>query len=86
MKRTNWLLVAFLLINAIGCYADGNGVLYVSPKGDDRNAGTLSHPLKTIGAALGKMKEEETGYSGRLSATLLYRFRLSGRNARCQTP
>ena len=29
---------------------------------------------------------EETGYSGRLSATLLYRFRLSGRNARCQTP
>ena len=33
MKRTNWLLVAFLLINAIGCYADGNGVLYVSPKG-----------------------------------------------------
>lgn len=23
MKRTNWLLVAFLLINAIGCYADG---------------------------------------------------------------
>lgn len=56
MKRTNWLLVAFLLINAIGCYADGNGVLYVSPKGDDRNAGTLSHPLKTIGAALGKMK------------------------------
>lgn len=61
MKRTNWLLVAFLLINAIGCYADGNGVLYVSPKGDDRNAGTLSHPLKTIGAALGKMKEITAG-------------------------
>lgn len=61
MKRTNGLLVAFLLINAIGCYADGNGVLYVSPKGDDRNAGTLSHPLKTIGAALGKMKEITAG-------------------------
>ena len=52
MKRTNWLLAAFLLINAIGCYADGNSVLYVSPKGDDRIAGTLSRPLKTIGAAL----------------------------------
>lgn len=61
MKRTNWLLVAFLWVNAIGCYADGNNVLYVSPKGDDRNAGTLSRPLKTIGAALGKMKEITAG-------------------------
>lgn len=57
MKKMNWLLVAFLLINAIGCYADGNYVLYVSPKGNDRNVGTLSRPLKTIGMALGKMKE-----------------------------
>ena len=38
MKRKNWLLAAFLWVNAIGCYADGNNVLYVSPKGDDRNA------------------------------------------------
>lgn len=61
MKRKNWLLAAFLWVNAIGCYADGNNVLYVSPKGDDRNAGTLSRPLKTIGAALGKMKEITAG-------------------------
>ena len=61
MKRTNWLLAAFLLINAIGCYADGNNVLYVSPKGDDRNDGTMFRPLKTIGAALGKMKEITVG-------------------------
>ena len=57
MKRMNWLLVAFLLISAIGCYADGNGVLYVSPKGDDRECRALCPALlKTIGG--GPWKDE----------------------------
>lgn len=52
----NLLLVAFLLINAINCYSIENCVLYVSPKGDDRNIGTMSYPLRTVEAALGKVK------------------------------
>lgn len=53
----NLLLVAFLLINVINCYSIENCVLYVSPKGDDRNIGTMSYPLRTIEAALEKVKE-----------------------------
>lgn len=57
MKIRNLLLAAMLCMSALNGYSDENHILYVSPKGHDKNIGTLSHPLETIGAALRKAKD-----------------------------
>ena len=62
MKRRNLWLIAFLLTKAVHCYSiENNCVLYVSPKGDDRNIGTVSHPLRTIKTALERAGSESRG-------------------------
>jgi len=62
MKRRNLWLIAFLLTKAVHCYSiENNCVLYVSPKGDDRNIGTVSHPLRTIKTALERAGEIDAG-------------------------
>lgn len=48
------LLAVLLSIPLFNTHATDKSVLYVSPKGSDRNAGTLSRPLKTIETALSK--------------------------------
>lgn len=56
------LLFAVLLsAHALAAHAADKNVLYVSPKGNDRNTGTMTRPLKTIETALAKAGQTATG-------------------------
>jgi len=58
--KINHLLTNFLfLFLLIGC-AGGQSELFVSPKGNDTNSGTIDSPLKTLVTAMGKIKKGGT--------------------------
>jgi len=56
MARSMIVCLAFLLMSGFLAETVHAGELHVSPKGDDKHAGTADAPLQTIGAALARIR------------------------------